>query len=222
MHDWKYLIILVSAGMVACQSHTDTSPQKQTQMPAAAHTAAVKSTVPARPATIQPVSPRQTMTSQTGKLSPTMPASTSQPPASPPDSAVSSRVSKRASTGASTGMNRVPPVHVDIRVLARCTSCHYLSAKAKVGPGLGKGNGIPGVFKRKAGTFPGFRYRYMTYVKGPGWIWDGAHLREWICNSRQAIKKFTGNTKAKTMMPPQHVCDPAKQNAVIAALRFIS
>jgi len=168
MHDWKYLIILVSAGMVACQSHTDTSPQEQTQMPAAVHTAAVKS------------------------------------------------------AGASTGMNRVPPVHVDIRALARCTSCHYLSARAKVGPGLGRGNGIPGVFKRKAGTFPGFKYRYMTYVKGPGWIWDGAHLREWICNSRQAIKKFTGNTKAKTMMPPQHVCDPAKQNAVIAALRFIS
>jgi len=222
MHYWKYLVILASAGMVACQSHTDTSPQKQTQMPAAVHTAAAKSAVPARPATIQPVSPRQAMTSQTGKRSHGMSASISKPSASPPYSAIPSAVPNRASTGASTGTNKVPPVHVDIRVLARCTSCHYLSAKAKVGPGLGRGNGIPGVFNRKAGTFPGFRYRYMKYVKGPGWVWDGAHLREWICNSKQAIKKFTGNTKAKTMMPPQHVCDPAKQNAVIAALRFIS
>jgi len=97
---------------------------------------------------------------------------------------------------------------------SKCKACHNFTAKKKVGPGLG------GVFGRKAGTFPGFKYKYTKY--GSDWSWDEAHLRKWICNSKKAVKEFTGNKKAKTKMPPQKICDPAKQDEVIAKLKSVS
>jgi len=96
---------------------------------------------------------------------------------------------------------------------AKCKACHNFTAKKKVGPGLA------GVFGRKAGTAPGFKYKYMKYVKGDAWSWDEAHLREWMCNSKKAVRKFTGNKHAKTKMPPQKICDAAKQDEVIAKLK---
>jgi len=111
----------------------------------------------------------------------------------------------------------------DLSALNKCKACHSIKAKIKVGPGLGKGHGIPGVFGRKAGTFPGFKYKFTQYIKpGKAWVWDEEHLRQWECNSRKAIKIFTGDAKARTKMPPQHICNPDKQDAMIAALRSIS
>ncbi|MDQ6960032.1 MAG: hypothetical protein Q9M27_03295 [Mariprofundaceae bacterium] len=128
---------------------------------------------------------------------------------------------RQASTP-SPASSAIPPgqtVSADLSVLNKCKICHSLGAKAKVGPGLGKGNGIPGVFGRKAGTFPGFKYKFTQYIKpGKAWVWDKAHLRRWDCDSKKAIKVFTGDAKARTKMPPQRICDPSKQDAVIAAL----
>ncbi len=97
---------------------------------------------------------------------------------------------------------------------SKCKACHNFTAKKKVGPGLG------GVLGRKAGTSPGFKYKYTKY--GSDWSWDEAHLRKWMCNSKKAIKEFTGNKKARTKMPPQKICDPAKQDEVIAKLKSVS
>lgn len=114
------------------------------------------------------------------------------------------------------------PTAADAAAWAKCKACHNFASKKKVGPGLGKGDGIPGVFGRKAGTFPGFKYKFTKYIKGEPWVWDEAHLRKWMCNSKKAIKEFTGDPKAKTKMPPQKVCDPAKQDEVIAKLKSVS
>jgi len=95
----------------------------------------------------------------------------------------------------------------------KCAACHNFTAANKVGPGLA------GVVGRAAGKHEGFKY-------GPGlakanWKWDEAHLRSWLCDSKDAIKEFTGDSAAKTKMPPQRICDKAKQDEVIAFLKTI-
>jgi len=97
---------------------------------------------------------------------------------------------------------------------SKCKACHNFTAKKKVGPGLA------GVFGRKAGADSKFKYKFTKY--GSDWSWDEAHLKAWICNSKKALKKFTGNKKARTKMPPQKICDPAKQDEVIAKLKSVS
>jgi len=93
----------------------------------------------------------------------------------------------------------------------KCKACHNFSDANKVGPGLA------GVIGRKAGTHAGFNY--SDGLKNGGWTWDEAKLREWMCNSKDAIKKLTGNANAKTKMPPQKICDAAKQDEVLAKLK---
>jgi len=93
----------------------------------------------------------------------------------------------------------------------KCATCHNFDSSNKVGPGLG------GVIGRAAGKHEGFKYG--PGLKGADWTWDEAKLREWMCNSKDAVKKFTGDAKAKTKMPPQKVCDPAAQDEVLAKLK---
>jgi len=76
---------------------------------------------------------------------------------------------------------------------AKCKICHNFTAKSKVGPGL------KGVFGRKAGTMANFK-KYSPALKKGGWVWDEAHLRKWILNTKAAVKEFSGNPKAKTRM----------------------
>jgi len=114
------------------------------------------------------------------------------------------------------GMNGLTATDSYAKAWSKCKACHNFTAKKKVGPGLA------GVFGRKAGTAPGFKYKFMKYVKGDAWSWDEAHLRKWMCNSKKAVKEFTGNKKAKTKMPPQKICDKAKQDKVIAKLKSLS
>ncbi len=98
----------------------------------------------------------------------------------------------------------------------KCLACHTFSSANRVGPGLA------GVFGRRAGAVAGFQYRFTRYIHGQAWVWDEAHLRAWMCNSRKAVQEFTGDAHAKTKMPPQHVCDPAAQESVLSKLRSIS
>lgn len=74
----------------------------------------------------------------------------------------------------------------------RCLACHAFSNKNNIGPGL------KGIFGRKAGTHPGFKY--SDSLKGADWVWDEEHLRKWIYKSKDSIKEFTGDDKAKTKM----------------------
>lgn len=111
-------------------------------------------------------------------------------------------------------------------IARKCAACHDFTAKKKVGPGWGKGdtgNGMqPGIFGREAGTSPGFKYKFTEYIKpGKAWHWDAAHIRAWDCDSAEAIRKFTGDPNAKTRMPPQHVCDRAEQDDIIAFMKTL-
>jgi len=94
----------------------------------------------------------------------------------------------------------------------KCKVCHKFTDQNFVGPGL------KGVFGRKAGTHPGYKYKFTKYLKGDAWTWDEESLRAWINNSKKAVKKLTGNKKAKTSMPPQHVTG-ADADAVITFLK---
>ncbi len=95
---------------------------------------------------------------------------------------------------------------------AKCKVCHKFTTKNSVGPGL------QGIIGRKAGTNPGFRYKFTKYIKGDAWTWNEKNLRAWMDNSKKAIKVLTGNKKAKTKMMPQHVTG-AKADAIIAFLK---
>lgn len=107
----------------------------------------------------------------------------------------------------------IAPTSSDAAAWKKCKACHNFSEKNKVGPGL------KGVVGRKAGMMPGMRY--SDALKSGAWSWDEAHLREWMCNSKKAVKKFTGNDKAKTKMPPQKICKADKQDEVLAKLKSL-
>jgi len=124
------------------------------------------------------------------------------------------------------GVNVTTTATASAHAYNKCKACHNFTAKKKVGPGWGKGDGghgeQPGIFGRTAGTSPGFKYKFTKYITGEAWKWDEAHLRKWMCNSKKAVKEFTGNPKAKTKMPAQKVCDPAKQDEIIAFMKTLS
>jgi len=96
---------------------------------------------------------------------------------------------------------------------AKCKACHNFTAKNKVGPGL------KGIVGRKAGAFSNFK-KYSASLKKGGWVWDEAHLREWITDSKKAIKKFTGDPKAKTKMKVK-IKKKKKRDAIIAFLKTL-
>jgi cytochrome c len=106
--------------------------------------------------------------------------------------------------------------NADAAAWRKCQACHNFNATNKMGPGLAD------VIGRKAGSEPGFRYTFAKYIKGDGWVWDEAHLREFMCDSKKAIRKFTGDPKARTAMPAQRVCKAAQQDEVLAKLKSIS
>ena len=108
-------------------------------------------------------------------------------------------------------------IHGDARrgkaIAKKCAMCHNFNEKKKVGPGL------KGIVGRKAGTMADMRYS-AALAKG-GWVWTPDKIAIWDCDSGKAIKRFSGNPAAKTKMPAQHICDPAKQADLIAFLKTL-
>jgi len=91
------------------------------------------------------------------------------------------------------------PIPASAGVGVPCKMCHdFTKGVNKIGPSL------KGVLGRKAGTYPGYKYRFTKYIKGEPWVWTEEKLRKWDNNSEAAIKEFTGNPNARTLMPPQH------------------
>lgn len=82
----------------------------------------------------------------------------------------------------------------------KCKACHdFTTGKNRIGPSL------KGVLGRKAGTYPGYRYVFTTYIKGEPWVWDEEKIRKWDNDAPAAIKEFTGNPNATTRMPALHM-----------------
>lgn len=99
------------------------------------------------------------------------------------------------------------------KVGRKCLSCHNTNTRRKVGPGLA------GVFGRKVGQMPDMKY--SPALAHGDWHWDASHLAAWVCNSKEAVRTFSGDAAAKTKMPPQRVCDPARQADLIAWLKTL-
>ncbi len=97
-----------------------------------------------------------------------------------------------------------------------CRMCHdFTTGKNKIGPSL------KGVLGRVAGTYPGYKYTFTKYIKGKPWVWTEKRLREWDNNSERALKKFTGNPNAKTLMPAQHRAGAA-EDQIISFIKITS
>lgn len=63
----------------------------------------------------------------------------------------------------------------------QCSTCHSLVAgEARQGPNLA------GVYGRKAGTLPGFKY--SAGFADADWVWDDAHLEPYLTNPQAVIK----------------------------------
>ena len=60
------------------------------------------------------------------------------------------------------------------RVFARCRSCHTIT---EGGPNM-TGPNLHGVFGKKAAANADFKY--SDALKNAGFVWDGAHLDEWL------------------------------------------
>jgi len=112
------------------------------------------------------------------------------------------------------GTMSLAPMTAQAAAWGKCKACHNFTEKKKVGPGL------KGVVGRDAGIMP--KMKYSKSLKAGGWKWDEANLRKWICKSKDAVKELSGDSHAKTKMPNQKICDPAKQDEVLAKLKSIS
>ena len=97
-----------------------------------------------------------------------------------------------------------------------CKMCHdFTTGQNRIGPSL------KGVLGRVAGTYPGYKYTFTKYIKGKPWVWTEERLRQWDRDSEAAIKKFTGNPDARTLMPAQHRMG-ADEDQIISFIKITS
>jgi len=96
---------------------------------------------------------------------------------------------------------------------SKCKACHNFNDKKKVGPGLA------GIYNRKAGAMADMSY--SDALAAGTWNWDAAHLAAWVCDSKAAVKTFSGDASATTKMTSVRVCDAADQADLIAYLKTL-
>ena len=76
---------------------------------------------------------------------------------------------------------QAPPQDGHTLFLNQCGTCH----SALKGDAPRQGPNLFGVYGRKAGTFPGFKY--SAGFAQADWVWDEAHLDQWLTNPQAMI-----------------------------------
>jgi cytochrome c len=108
-----------------------------------------------------------------------------------------------------TVMNASTPAEADVehgrKVFEACAACHATDQPARTGPEL------RGVFGRRAGTVPGFRYSRV--LKNAKIVWNAATLESFLADPQAA---FPGN-----IMPYPGLPDATQRRALIAYLRTL-
>ena len=90
--------------------------------------------------------------------------------------------------------------------LTSCGTCHIVDPNG----GPRQGPNLSGVYRRKAGTYPGFKY--SAALANAGFVWDETSLDKWITNA-QAFRPGS--------VMPYHQADPAKRRLVILYLKSL-
>jgi cytochrome c len=90
--------------------------------------------------------------------------------------------------------------------LTSCGTCHIVDPNG----GPRQGPNLAGVYRRKAGTYPGFKY--SAALANAGFVWDETSLDKWITNA-QAFRPGS--------VMPYHQADPAKRRLVILYLKSL-
>ncbi len=86
----------------------------------------------------------------------------------------------------------------------RCTGCHALD-RHKEGPSLG------GVFGRRAGQAPGFRY--SDALRAANFVWDEQKLNQWLTDTQSVVEDNNMDF---------HVPSAAERAEIIRYLKAIS
>ena len=219
------LMIATTAALVACSSNANqTQSPEPTSSPTAEQsmqqekTADVKTDKGGEHFQNGMASPEQLAQGAMQQTSPTQQSTAQEKtaPVAPAPSSTMQQVQKSVEQATQATASTSTANKVVGTTWKRCAVCHNFTHTPKVGPGLA------GIIGRTAGTESNFNYRFTKYIKGKAWVWDEAHLKKWMCDSKKAIKAFTGDENAQTKMPSQHVCDPADQESVLSKLRSIS
>lgn len=90
-------------------------------------------------------------------------------------------------------------------VFAQCAACHAIDSNNGAGPGL------QGVYGRKAGSYPGFRF--SRAMKGADYSWDAKALDAYLADPQKAMP---GN-----LMPFSGISDPRQRADLIAYLKML-
>lgn len=90
--------------------------------------------------------------------------------------------------------------------LTSCGVCHVVEpgAPPRQGPNLG------GVYGRKAGTLPGFKY--SAALKDGGWVWDETTLDPWMENAQAMHPGTVMNYRQR---------DPDKRKLILSYLKTL-
>ena len=100
----------------------------------------------------------------------------------------------KAASVAAIAASALMGMNAQAGIEAKCKACHDFGSANKVGPGLA------GIMGKKAGSTD--FGKYSKSLKAGGWTWDEANMRLWLYDSKKAIKELSGDSGAKTTMPP--------------------
>ncbi|MFC6284483.1 MULTISPECIES: c-type cytochrome [Polaromonas] len=107
--------------------------------------------------------------------------------------------------GLAMGSAQAQDVSAGKQVFTQCAACHSIDGSNGAGPSL------QGVFGRKVGSFPGFRF--SRAMKGNGKTWDDKMLEAYLAEPQ---KEVPGN-----VMPFSGIPDAKQRADLIAYLKTL-